>query len=85
MYPLIIIIVISCFKISFYQKYFSYDLIDLDVCKVCLKKQKGVLYKFHLKHIKVLDLAFESSIDLEAFDSALEYGLELIECYRYVF
>lgn len=54
---------------------------DLDVCKICLKKHKGILNKFHLRHVKVLDLAFEASIDLEDFDSALEYGLELIHSY----
>ncbi|XP_030755514.1 histone-lysine N-methyltransferase SMYD3 isoform X2 [Sitophilus oryzae] len=54
----------------------------LDVCRVCLRKQEGVLYKYNLKHIKMLDLAFESSIDLEAFDIAAEYGLKLIECYH---
>lgn len=30
----------------------------------------------------MLDLAFEASIDLEDFDSALENGLELIHSYR---
>lgn len=69
-----------------YNEWTSHSLIarfsDLDVCKLCLKKHKGVLYKYHLKHIKTLDLAFEASIDLGKFDDALEYGLELIECYQ---
>ncbi|ERL87192.1 histone-lysine N-methyltransferase SMYD3 isoform X1 [Dendroctonus ponderosae] len=58
------------------------DMTCLDVCKICLKKHKGVLYKHHLRHIKTLDLAFEASIDLGKFDDALQYGLELAECYE---
>ncbi|XP_060526173.1 histone-lysine N-methyltransferase SMYD3-like isoform X2 [Cylas formicarius] len=49
---------------------------------LCLKRHQQVLFKFHLKHVKVLDLAFESAIDLGLFDEALQYGLELIEAYR---
>lgn len=57
------------------------NTIYLDVCKVCLSKQRGVLNKSHLRHIKTLDLAFEGSIDLGDFDSALKYGLELVDGY----
>ncbi|XP_066146332.1 histone-lysine N-methyltransferase SMYD3 isoform X1 [Euwallacea fornicatus] len=56
--------------------------LDLDVCKICLKRQKGLLNKYHVRHMKILDLAFEAAIDLEDFDSALEYGLELVESYN---
>ncbi|XP_072385972.1 histone-lysine N-methyltransferase SMYD3 isoform X2 [Diabrotica undecimpunctata] len=53
----------------------------LDVCKVCLKKQKGVLYKYNVKHIKTLDLAFDSSIEFGKFEEATEYGLQLIKSF----
>lgn len=55
---------------------------DLDVCKICLKKQEGVLYKYNIQHVKILDLAFESSIDLGQWDDARLFGTELIEGYR---
>ncbi|KAL1489651.1 hypothetical protein ABEB36_013595 [Hypothenemus hampei] len=53
----------------------------LDVCKICLKKQKGLLYKYNLKHIKTQDLAFDACINLNDFDTALVYGIELTESY----
>uniref|UniRef100_A0A6P7GVB7 Histone-lysine N-methyltransferase SMYD3-like n=1 Tax=Diabrotica virgifera virgifera TaxID=50390 RepID=A0A6P7GVB7_DIAVI len=53
----------------------------LDVCKVCLKKQKGILYKYNVKHIKTLDLAFDSSIEFGKFEEATEYGLQLIKSF----
>lgn len=54
---------------------------DLDVCKVCLKKQEGVLYKYNIKHVKILDLAFQSSIDFEKWDDASNFGRALISVY----
>ncbi|XP_049821689.1 histone-lysine N-methyltransferase SMYD3 [Aethina tumida] len=62
------------------MKQFTY----LDTCKLCLDKHKGVLYRHNLKHVKILDLAFESSIDFQLFNNAKEYGLELIDSfYKY--
>ncbi|XP_050296379.1 histone-lysine N-methyltransferase SMYD3 [Anthonomus grandis grandis] len=58
------------------------DTAYVDVCKVCLKKHHKLLYKHHLRHVKILDTAFESAIDLSNFDQALEYGLQLIENYH---
>lgn len=53
----------------------------MDVCKVCLKKQEGILHKFNIYHIKILDLAFESSIDFGQFEEAKDFGIELDEAY----
>lgn len=50
----------------------------LDVCKVCLAKHRNLVYKFNLKHLKILDLAFESCIEFQQFDEAVKFGLELI-------
>lgn len=61
--------------------FLNYDS-DLDVCNVSLKKQKGVLYKNNIKHIKMKDLAFDSSIDFGKFEDALEYGLELVDSFQ---
>ncbi|KAJ8985596.1 hypothetical protein NQ317_015087 [Molorchus minor] len=54
----------------------------LDVCEVCLRKHEGVLYKYNIKHIKILDLTFDSCIDFGKFENATKYGLELIKSYR---
>ncbi|PSN32785.1 hypothetical protein C0J52_25743 [Blattella germanica] len=57
------------------------DIAYLDVCKVCLKKQQGLFHPLDLLHVKVLDLAFESSIEMNQWDQAFEYGMELIGGY----
>ncbi|CAH1099652.1 unnamed protein product [Psylliodes chrysocephalus] len=57
------------------------DTTYLDVCEVCLKKQKNVFYKYNVKHIKTMDLAFDSSIEFGKFDDATEYGLHLIKSF----
>ncbi|KAJ8931425.1 hypothetical protein NQ314_015664 [Rhamnusium bicolor] len=54
---------------------------NLDVCKVCLRKHDGILYKYNVKHVKILDLAFDSSIELGKFEEATDYGLELIKSF----
>lgn len=58
------------------------ETIYLDVCEVCLKKQKGVFYKYNVKHIKTLDLAFDSSIEFGKFDDAVAYGLQLVKSFH---
>jgi len=55
---------------------------DLDTCKVCLKKQQGLFHPLDLLHVKVLDLAFESSIELGQWEQALEFGQELVLGYQ---
>nr|CAI5868987.1 unnamed protein product [Callosobruchus analis] len=54
----------------------------LDVCNVCLKKQEGLLYEYNIRHVKTLDLAFDSSIDLGKFDDATQYGLGLVNSFH---
>lgn len=56
--------------------------IDLDICKMCLKKQQGFLSSVNLMHVKTLDLAFESSIQLGLWDDAEEYGIRMIPGFR---
>lgn len=51
------------------------------MCKVCLNKQEGILHKLNMYHVKILDLAFESSIDFQQFEQAKEYGIALEEGY----
>ncbi|XP_025835508.1 histone-lysine N-methyltransferase SMYD3 [Agrilus planipennis] len=53
-----------------------------DVCKVCLLKHKGLLYSMNILHVKILDLAFECSIDLELWNDAVEFGKELVDKFR---
>jgi SET and MYND domain-containing protein len=55
---------------------------DLDVCKVCLKKQQGLFHHLDLLHVKVLDLAFESSIEMGQWIQAAEFGQELVAGYQ---
>lgn len=58
------------------------DIIYLDVCKICLKKQQGLFHPLDLLHVKVLDLAFESSIEMGQWEQALEFGEELVLGYQ---
>lgn len=55
---------------------------DLDVLELCLKKQDKVLHPFNIWHIKTLDLAFESAINMEKWEKALEYGIQLLPGFR---
>lgn len=49
-----------------------------------MNKQRGVLHQMNILFLKTLDLAFESAIDVEKWDEALEYGLELVPGFRCV-
>ncbi|XP_011636441.1 histone-lysine N-methyltransferase SMYD3 isoform X2 [Pogonomyrmex barbatus] len=53
----------------------------LDVSKVCLKKQKGVLHKFNIQHIRTLELAHTAAVNLESWQDAELYGMELLPGY----
>ena len=57
-------------------------ILDLDVCKILLRRQSGVLHRFNVCHLKVLDLAFESAIDVGKWDEAVDYGNQLIPGFR---
>jgi SET and MYND domain-containing protein len=47
-----------------------------------LKKQQGLFHPLDLLHVKVLDLAFESSIEMAQWEQALEFGQELLLGYQ---
>ena len=57
---------------------------DLDICSILVNKQRGVLHPMNIWFLKTLDLAFESAIDVEKWDEALEYGIELLPGFRLV-
>ncbi|KAK4881149.1 hypothetical protein RN001_004468 [Aquatica leii] len=54
----------------------------LDVCKVCLRKHEGVLHRLNIQHVRILDSAFESSIDFGQWDDAKKFGIALIPGFR---
>ncbi|KAI4503916.1 hypothetical protein M0802_001319 [Mischocyttarus mexicanus] len=53
----------------------------LDVSKICLKKQEGVLHAFNIQYIRTLEAAFEASIRLTSWEEAEHYGLRLVPGY----
>ncbi|XP_014092807.2 histone-lysine N-methyltransferase SMYD3 [Bactrocera oleae] len=58
------------------------DIAYLDVCKLCLAKQKGFLHPLNVWHLKTLDAAFEAAIDVAKWAEALEFGMELVPGFR---
>ncbi|XP_055307325.1 histone-lysine N-methyltransferase SMYD3 isoform X1 [Sitodiplosis mosellana] len=54
----------------------------LDICSILVKRQRGVLHRMNIWFLKTLDLAFESAIDFEKWNEALEYGIELLPGFR---
>ncbi|GLV43770.1 SET and MYND domain containing class 3 [Carabus blaptoides fortunei] len=54
----------------------------LDICRMCLQKQQGFLSSINLMHVKTLDLAFESSIQMGLWDDAEEFGIRMIPGFR---
>lgn len=56
--------------------------IDLDVCKICLKKQNNLFDPLNIWRTKILDMAFESCINIEKWEEALVYGESLIPGFR---
>lgn len=55
-----------------------YSSTDLDVCKLLLKEQQNVLHALNVWHLKTLDHAFESAINVGKWDEAIDYGNELL-------
>ncbi|XP_015512284.1 histone-lysine N-methyltransferase SMYD3 isoform X1 [Neodiprion lecontei] len=54
----------------------------LDVSKICLKKQEGVLHSLNLQHVRTLDAAFEAAVNLgTCWEDAEHYGTKLIPGY----
>ncbi|XP_062140263.1 histone-lysine N-methyltransferase SMYD3 [Drosophila sulfurigaster albostrigata] len=50
----------------------------LDMCKLCLAKQAGVLHPLNVWHVKTLDAAFEAAIDVGKWSDALTFGQQLL-------
>uniref|UniRef100_A0A1A9WZC6 MYND-type domain-containing protein n=1 Tax=Glossina brevipalpis TaxID=37001 RepID=A0A1A9WZC6_9MUSC len=58
------------------------DVAYLDVCKICLKKQKEFVHPLNVWHVKVLDAAFEAAIAVSKWSEALDYGKQLLPGFR---
>ncbi len=54
----------------------------MDVCKICLSKQGDLFHDLCLIRSKILDAAFDSAIQLQLWETALQYGVLLIEAYK---
>lgn len=54
----------------------------LDICKMCLPRQKNVLHPLSLWHVKTLDAALESALALEKWNDALEFAIQLIPGFK---
>lgn len=53
----------------------------LDVSKICLKKQKDVMHKFNLQHVRTLEMAYIAAMNLKCWEDTEFYGKELIPGY----
>ncbi|XP_046817010.1 histone-lysine N-methyltransferase SMYD3 isoform X1 [Vespa crabro] len=53
----------------------------LDVSKICLKKQEGVLHTFNIQYVRTLEAAFDASVNLNSWEEAEHYGKKLIPGY----
>lgn len=52
------------------------------MCQLLLKRQKHVLHPLNVWHVKTLDHAFESAINVGKWDDAIEYGNELLPGFK---
>ncbi|XP_070171664.1 histone-lysine N-methyltransferase SMYD3 isoform X2 [Polyergus mexicanus] len=57
----------------------------LDVSKICLKKQKNILHRFNIQHIRSLETAHIAAMNLEYWEDAELYGKELIPGYLFYY
>ncbi|XP_017789318.1 PREDICTED: histone-lysine N-methyltransferase SMYD3 [Habropoda laboriosa] len=53
----------------------------LDICKMCLEKQEGILHPLNVQHVQTLQAAFDSSISLQHWEEAESYAERLINGY----
>lgn len=60
------------------RNFISLSTADLDVCKLLLKEQHNVVHPLNVWHLKTLESAFESAINIGKWDEAIEYGNELL-------
>ncbi|XP_026481492.1 histone-lysine N-methyltransferase SMYD3-like [Ctenocephalides felis] len=58
------------------------DIAYLDVCKICLKKMSGILHPKNILYVKILDMAFESAIQMCLWNDAISYGNQLLHGFR---
>lgn len=56
--------------------------LDLDICQLCLSKQEKVFHPFNVWYLKTLDLAFESAIEMEKWEDAIDYGSRLKDGFK---
>ncbi|XP_071442942.1 histone-lysine N-methyltransferase SMYD3 isoform X2 [Hetaerina americana] len=55
----------------------------LDVCQVLLRKQESTLFHpLNILHVKTLDLAFDSAIQMQCWEDVLIFGRKLLPGYR---
>lgn len=54
----------------------------MDVCKICLKKLSGVLHPKNILYVKILDMAFDSAIQMNLWQDAINYGNQLLDGFR---
>lgn len=81
LYPLGLYFVVT-HNILFGTSISSTPFPDLDVCKVCLKKQDGLFHPMNILRVKALDAAFESAIDVGSWEDAKRLGEEVEPGYR---
>ncbi|XP_014252180.1 histone-lysine N-methyltransferase SMYD3 [Cimex lectularius] len=64
----------------------QYELMDqiayFDSCKLCLAKMEGLVHHNNIIYVQTLDLAFESAIQLQKWDEAIELGQKLTNGYK---
>ncbi|XP_032677020.1 histone-lysine N-methyltransferase SMYD3 isoform X2 [Odontomachus brunneus] len=53
----------------------------LDVSKICLKKQNGILHSLNMQYVRTLDTAFIAAVNLEYWEDAELYSKELVSGY----
>ncbi|KAL0276279.1 UNVERIFIED_CONTAM: hypothetical protein PYX00_003885 [Menopon gallinae] len=58
------------------------DVAYLDICRMCLRKQQGLLYYTNIYNVKVLQTAMDSCILMKNWEGALEYGTMAKEVWR---
>nr|XP_031844235.1 histone-lysine N-methyltransferase SMYD3 isoform X3 [Nomia melanderi] len=68
-------------EISDFTAYHLQNNSDLDVSKVCLEKQEGVLHPLNIQHVQTLQSAFDSAISLQHWEEVESYAKRLINGY----
>lgn len=51
--------------------------VDLDVSKICAKKQRGILHRFNVQHVRTLETATTAAVNLKYWEDAESYAKEL--------